>query len=52
MLKQPREFTEKVMKIVNQIKMIGEELTNKRVIEKVLVSLPERFKAKISSIED
>ncbi|XP_031256355.1 uncharacterized protein LOC116114354 [Pistacia vera] len=37
---------------INKIKLLGEELTNKRIVEKVLISLPERFEAKISSLED
>ncbi|XP_031249933.1 uncharacterized protein LOC116107777 [Pistacia vera] len=40
------------MNVVNKIKLLGEELTDKRIIEKVLVSLPERFETKISSLKD
>ncbi|XP_057996507.1 uncharacterized protein LOC131175847 [Hevea brasiliensis] len=32
--------------------LLGEDLSDKRVIEKVLVSLPDRFESKISSLED
>ncbi|KAF3659888.1 Ubiquitin-specific protease 12 isoform 1 [Capsicum annuum] len=46
------EFSNKLMKVVNQIRLMGEELTNSRIVEKVLVSLPERFEVKISSLED
>ncbi|XP_031252336.1 uncharacterized protein LOC116110254 [Pistacia vera] len=31
---------------------MGEEMIDKRIVEKVLVSLPERFDSKISSLED
>ncbi|XP_031282486.1 uncharacterized protein LOC116141082 [Pistacia vera] len=47
-----KEYVDKLMVVVNKIKLLGEELTNKRIVEKVLVSLPERFEAKISSLED
>ena len=40
------------MKVVNQIRLLGEELTYKRIVEKVLVSLPEKFESKISSFKD
>ncbi|KAK6161466.1 hypothetical protein DH2020_004847 [Rehmannia glutinosa] len=47
-----KEYTDRLVKVVNQIRLLGEELTEKRIVEKVLVSLPERFEAKISSLED
>ena len=47
-----KEFSDKVLRVVNQIRVLGEDLPDKRVVEKVLVSLPERFEAKISSLED
>ena len=31
---------------------MGEELPEKRIVEKVMVTLPERFEAKISSLEN
>ncbi|XP_031256828.1 uncharacterized protein LOC116114825 [Pistacia vera] len=34
------------------MQLLGEEMTYKRIMEKVLVSLPERFESKISSLED
>ena len=39
------------MKLVDQIKMLGEELTKRRVVENVLISVPKRFEAKISYLE-
>ncbi|KAL4340682.1 hypothetical protein GQ457_08G019310 [Hibiscus cannabinus] len=47
-----KEYADRLMKIVNQIRLFGEDLPEKRVVEKVLVSLPEKFEAKISSLED
>ncbi|XP_031258912.1 uncharacterized protein LOC116117020 [Pistacia vera] len=47
-----KEYVDRLMNVVNKIKLLGEELTNQRIVEKVLVSLPERFEAKISSLED
>ncbi|KAM3323876.1 hypothetical protein P3S67_005027 [Capsicum chacoense] len=46
------KFSNKLMKVVNQIRLMREELTDSRIVEKVLVSLPELFEAKISSLED
>ncbi|GKV39615.1 hypothetical protein SLEP1_g47362 [Rubroshorea leprosula] len=48
-----KEFSDRIMKIMNRIRLLGdEELSDKRVVEKVLVSLPEKFERKISSLED
>ena len=47
-----KEFTDRLLKVVNQIRILGEDLSDKRVVEKVLISLPERFEAKISSLEE
>ena len=47
-----REFADMVMGVVNWVHLLGEELTNQRVVEKVLVNLPERFEHKIASFED
>ena len=47
-----RQYTDSLMKVVNQIRLFGEELTDKRIIENELVRLPEKFESKISSLED
>ncbi|XP_021677807.1 uncharacterized protein LOC110662940 [Hevea brasiliensis] len=47
-----KEYTDRLMFVVNKIRMLGEDLPDKRVVEKVLVSLPDRFEPKISSLED
>ncbi|KAK4413974.1 hypothetical protein Salat_2810200 [Sesamum alatum] len=47
-----KEYIDRVMKVVNRIRLMGEDLPEKRIVEKVMVTLPERFEAKISSLED
>nr|XP_027118771.1 uncharacterized protein LOC113736014 [Coffea arabica] len=47
-----KEYSDRLLNVVNKITLIGEQLPDSRVVEKVLVSLPERFEAKISSLED
>ncbi|XP_052197215.1 uncharacterized protein LOC127804394 [Diospyros lotus] len=47
-----KEYMNRVVKVVNQIKMLGDEFPESRIVEKVLVILPERFESKISSLED
>lgn len=43
-----KEYSDKVMKVVNQLRLLWENLHEKRSMNKVLVSLPKEFKAKTS----
>jgi hypothetical protein len=47
-----KDFSSQISKLVNQVRLLGEDFPNSRVVEKVLVSLPEKFKHKICSLED
>ena len=47
-----KEFSDRLMKIVSEMRVLGETLEDRRVVEKVLVGLPSRFETKICSIED
>uniref|UniRef100_A0A803N9Y7 CCHC-type domain-containing protein n=1 Tax=Chenopodium quinoa TaxID=63459 RepID=A0A803N9Y7_CHEQI len=47
-----KEYGSRLMSIANQIKLVGGEFDNQRVVDKLLVSLPERYETKLSSIED
>nr|KYP35474.1 Retrovirus-related Pol polyprotein from transposon TNT 1-94 [Cajanus cajan] len=47
-----KEFAHRLSKVVTQIRLLGEELSDQRVVEKILVCLPERFESKISSLEE
>ncbi|XP_031249323.1 uncharacterized protein LOC116107158 [Pistacia vera] len=47
-----KEYVDRLMSIVNKIRLLGVEMLDSRIVEKVMVSLPERFEAKISSLED
>lgn len=47
-----KEFTHRLLKVVNQIRILGEDLLNKMVVEIILVFLLEKYEAKISSLEE
>lgn len=47
-----KDFSSKISKLVNQMRLLGEDVQNSRIIEKVFVSLPEKFENKIYSLED
>ena len=46
-----KEHGSRLMSIVKQIKLLGEEFSGQRVVDKLLVTLPERYETKISSLE-
>ncbi|KAL9444243.1 hypothetical protein AB3S75_017429 [Citrus x aurantiifolia] len=46
------DYKDKLMIIANKIRMLGEEFSDRRIVEKILVTLPERFESKISSLEE
>ncbi|XP_015054834.1 uncharacterized protein LOC107001208 [Solanum pennellii] len=46
------KYADRISLIVNNIRLLSEEFTDKRIVEKFLVTLPERFESKISSIEE
>ena len=47
-----KEYMNIVMNVVNQIRLLGDEFPESRIVEKVLVTLPERFESKISLLEN
>lgn len=47
-----KEYGSRLMSIVNQIKLLGGDFSSQRVVDKLLVTLPERYETKISSLED
>ena len=47
-----KDYTTKLMSIVNQIRLAGEQFTYQSVVEKIMISVPDKFEAKISAIEE
>ena len=46
------KYADRISLIVNNIRLLGEEFMDKRIVDKVLVTLLKRFKSKISSLEE
>jgi hypothetical protein len=44
------QFMNRVMGIVNQIRLTGEDIPDQRIVEKVHISLPKKFKMVVTSI--
>jgi len=47
-----KEYSNKLLGIVNKIKLLGKEFSDSRLIEKILVTVPERYEASIASLEN
>ncbi|XP_016675363.1 uncharacterized protein [Gossypium hirsutum] len=47
-----KQFSDRIMAVVNNIRLLGEQFSEARIVEKVLSTLPKRYEAKISSLED
>jgi hypothetical protein len=47
-----KDFSSQILKLVNQVRLLGEDFLDSRIVEKVLVSLPKKFEHKICSLKD
>ncbi|KAG8499415.1 hypothetical protein CXB51_005894 [Gossypium anomalum] len=47
-----KQYSDRIMATVNSIRLLGEDFSDSRVVEKVITTLLERFESKISSLED
>lgn len=46
-----KEYSDRLLSIVNKARMLGNKLSDSRVVEKILVTLPEKFEPTIASLE-
>ncbi|KAG8485237.1 hypothetical protein CXB51_021011 [Gossypium anomalum] len=47
-----KQYSDRIMATVNSIRLLGEDFSDSRVVEKVITTLLERFESKISLLED
>ncbi|XP_012453244.1 uncharacterized protein LOC105775262 [Gossypium raimondii] len=47
-----KQYSDRIMAILNSIRLLGDQLSEARIVEKVIATLPKRYEAKISSLED
>lgn len=46
-----KDYSDRLMGIVNQVRLLGEKFPNRKVVEKIIVFIPQRFEAKNFAIE-
>ena len=47
-----KSYSGRLMNTVNQMRLLGETFEDHKIVEKLMMSIPERFEAKISTIEE
>ncbi|GKD43761.1 retrovirus-related pol polyprotein from transposon TNT 1-94 [Tanacetum coccineum] len=47
-----KDYSARMMDVVNQMRLHGEVVKDQKVVEKMMISVPPKFKAKISAIEE
>lgn len=47
-----KEYADKLLSIVNKVRLLGSEFSDSRIVQKMLVTIPERFEATIISLEN
>ena len=45
------EFLSRITELVNQMKTYGEEMSDKKIVEKILISLPKKFETMVVTVE-
>ena len=45
------EFLSRITELVNQMKTYGEEMSDKKIVEKIMISLPEKFETMVVVVE-
>ncbi|XP_049397380.1 uncharacterized protein LOC125861558 [Solanum stenotomum] len=47
-----KEYSNRLMSIANIVRLLGSEYKDSRIVEKILVNVPERFEATITTLEN
>ncbi|XP_051140014.1 uncharacterized protein LOC127257620 [Andrographis paniculata] len=47
-----KEYSNRLLVIANKVRLFGSQLSDSRIVQKIIVTVPERFEATISSLEN
>jgi hypothetical protein len=45
-----KDYFDRLLDIVNKVRLLGTNFSDSRIVQKILVTVPEKFEATISSI--
>lgn len=46
-----KEYTDRLLSIINKVRLLGTDFTDSKIVQTVLVTIPEQFEATISFLE-
>ena len=47
-----KDYSDKPLSIANKVRLLGSELNDSRIVEKILVTVPERYEAIVTILEN
>ncbi|XP_017438359.1 uncharacterized protein LOC108344424 [Vigna angularis] len=47
-----KDYADKLLDIANKIRLLGTEIPDSRIVQKILVTIPERYEATLTSLEN
>ncbi|XP_037495328.1 uncharacterized protein LOC119370697 [Jatropha curcas] len=47
-----KDYSARVLQVVNQLRINREEISDQRVVEKILITLPDKYESKVAAIEE
>lgn len=47
-----KDYADKLLNIVNKVKLLGKDFPDERIVQKILVTVPEKYESRISSLEE
>ncbi|XP_022862573.1 uncharacterized protein LOC111382766 [Olea europaea var. sylvestris] len=47
-----KEYSDRLLGIVNKVRLLGTKFTSSRIVKKILVTVPERYEALITTLEN
>jgi len=50
--KNIKDYADKLLSIINKVRLLGKEFSDDRIVQKILVIMPEKYESKISSIKE
>ena len=47
-----KDYSDKLLSIANKVRLLGSKLNDSRIVEKILVAVPERYEATVTTLEN
>lgn len=47
-----KEYSDRLLEIANKVRLLGSEFNDSRLVEKILVTVPERYEATVTTLEN